>query len=129
MHLMVIPEYAEISRGALPPVLLHAALSLLNYLQLLDSSSFLGCLGKVKDSHPVSMIRTFQIDFHHSCHIEKMAANEFLKTNRGTGGALISKQLDHMDVHAHIFLSAFRTNMFHWICLHLILRLHIDAVK
>lgn len=71
LHLMVIPEYAEISRGALPHVLSHAALSLLNSLQLLDSSSILGCLLKVRDSHPVIMNRTFQIDFHHSCHIEK----------------------------------------------------------
>lgn len=33
----------------------------------------------------------------------KMAANEFLKRNRGTEGTLISKQLDHMDVHEHIY--------------------------
>lgn len=59
----------------------------------------------------------------------KMAANKFLKTNRGTRGALISKQLDHVDVHEHIFLSAFRTSMFHWVCFHVILRLHIDAVN
>lgn len=79
MHLMVIPEYAEISRGDFLHVLLHAALSFLNYLQLLDSSSFLGCLGKVRDSHPVSMNRTFQIDFHHSCHIEKWLLMNSLK--------------------------------------------------
>lgn len=70
-HLVVMPEYAEIGRGALPHVLLPAILSLLNYLQLLESSSFPGCLGKVRDSHAVSRIRTFRVDFHLSSHIEK----------------------------------------------------------